>query len=78
MAKMFKENPEAEDHIMEMMLADSTRTKMMFTKAMENDANLLMMGKYLQNRNMLSKGCNDQLGAKIKAEKTKMAKPAKK
>lgn len=78
MAKMFKANPEAEDHIMEMMLADTTMTKMMFTKAMENDANLLMMGEYLKNKNVLSKGCNDQLTSKIKAEREKSAKPAKK
>ncbi len=71
MAKMFKKNPEAKDHIMVMMLADTTMTKMMFTKAMENDANLLMMGEFLKNKNILSKGCNDQLTAKIKAKSAK-------
>lgn len=69
LTKLFEENPEAENHIMEMMLADTTMTKMMFVKAMENDKNLLRMGEYLKNKNILSKGCNNQLVAKIKANK---------
>ncbi|WP_431160720.1 hypothetical protein [Flagellimonas beolgyonensis] len=69
--KLLKENPTAEEHIMDLLLQDSTMTNIMFNKALIDDDNLLRMAEYLKNKDILPKGCQEQLQERIKEGKSK-------